>query len=252
MLVLLTACRLRFDEVDARGDAEVGSLGHDEDTDGIADDVDPCPHVPGTSADSDGDGVGDACDPEPMNPRQHWTLFDPLTSDSAYTTILGTWLPTGDGLRCDTSSAYGQLRRELAFQLGVYEIGVDVVSRDPDAGTYQISTAVLTSPTLPYYYVEIYEMLPSAQYTSVSRFDGSVYAPVVRETLANGVHTGSVALRLRAGPTTPSVSVDATWPSESYSQSLPAPDYTGGTRIDIRAVGLVLEVRYIAVIATTM
>jgi hypothetical protein len=245
--LLVAACRLRFDEIGAREDAETA---HDEDADGIADDVDPCPHVAGEAADGDGDGVGDACDPEPSNPRQRWELFDPLTSDSPYTIILGTWVHTGDGMRCDTSSAYGQLRRELAFQLGVYEVGVDIISRDPDAPAYQISTAVLSSPAQPYYYVEIYEMLPSAQYASVSTFDGAVFAPVVRTTLANGVHTGSLALRFRAEPGTPSIAVDAAWPGESYSRSQPAPDYTGGTRVDVRAVGLVLELRYLAVIAT--
>jgi hypothetical protein len=246
VLVLVAACRLRFDEVGGQGDAETG---HDEDQDGIADVVDPCPHVAGNAADSDGDGVGDVCDPEPSSPRQHWELFDPLTSDSAYTQIGGTWTHTGDSLRCDTSTAYGQLRRDVAFHLGVYEVGVDIVSRNPVAERYQVATAVLTSQTQPHYYVEVYEMLP-AQYASVSMFDGAVFAPIVRTTLANGVHTGSVALRFVAEPSTPSVTVGAAWPGESYSQSQSAPDYSGGTRIDVRAVGLVLELRYIAVIAT--
>jgi hypothetical protein len=246
-LLFVVACRLRFDEIGGQGDAETG---HDEDMDGIADPVDPCPHVAGNAADSDGDGVGDACDPEVSNPRQRWALFDPLTSDSAYTRVLGTWMHTGDAMRCDTSSAYGQLRRELGFQFGVFEIGVDIVSRDPDASAYQISTAVLSSPMQPYYYVEIYEMLPSAQYASVSTFDGAVFAPIVGTTLANGVHTGSATLRFVAEPITPSVSVAATWPGESYTRSQPAPDYAGGTNIDVRAVGLVIDLRYVAVIET--
>jgi hypothetical protein len=249
VLVLLTACgRLSFDD---RGDAETGSGGHDEDMDGLADAVDPCPHVAGDAADSDGDGVGDACDPEPTNPRQHWALFDPLTSDTAFTKVSGAWVHTGDALRCDTADDYGQLRRDVAFRLGVYDVGIDIVSRTPGSAKYQIAAAVLSDVAQPYYYVEMYESPPDAQYAAVSKFDGATFATVQRTTLADGVHTGSAVLRFVAEPTT-KVGVETEWPSESYSLSLSAPDYGGGSLIDIRAFGLVVEVRYVAVIATTM
>lgn len=91
LVVLASGCgRLGFDGVDpgdaitsdsSPADARVcTAVGHDEDTDGIDDACDVCPHLPDAAQpDADGDGVGDACDPEPANGRQRIELFDPLT-----------------------------------------------------------------------------------------------------------------------------------------------------------------------------
>lgn len=42
-----------------------GEQLHDEDSDGVGDECDACPHLANLNADGDGDGVGDACDPNP-------------------------------------------------------------------------------------------------------------------------------------------------------------------------------------------
>lgn len=55
----------------------VPSVGDDSDGDGVADEVDNCPHVANPDqADSDGDGVGDACDSCPETPSGATVMAD--------------------------------------------------------------------------------------------------------------------------------------------------------------------------------
>lgn len=90
--VLLAGCgRLRFDAQPSasdgnRGDGAPACVGtHDEDSDGVVDSCDVCPHVVDPAQpDRDGDHVGDDCDPLPDTPSEQWVLFDPfVTLDSS-------------------------------------------------------------------------------------------------------------------------------------------------------------------------
>lgn len=56
------------------------AVGNDDDSDGIDDGCDPCPHVAGDRGDADRDGVGDACDPSAGAER--FVLFDPFLGNA--------------------------------------------------------------------------------------------------------------------------------------------------------------------------
>lgn len=246
VLVLVAACRVNFDDIT---DREGDNGPHDEDGDGIDDFLDNCPHVAGDASDVDGDGVGDWCDPEPTNPRQRWTLFDPLISGSGFSIVSGAWDETGDALHYGSISGFGQLRRELVFEHGVLEIAADIVSRDAETTQHQVTLAILESPTQPYYYVEAYD--PGGMgYAAVSKFNGAQFTPVAQVGLVGGVDPGVLRLQLAVSPPNPRLHVLAEWPDERYTTNTNAADYTGGTRLDVGVKGVVLELRYIAVIAT--
>ena len=268
VLVLAGCGRIGFGPVggavatgDAPGDASVdaphGSSGHDEDGDGIADAVDDCPQLADPAQlDSDGDGVGDACDPEPTIARQHIVLFDALLDGAVagYMQLDGTWTETGDALQVDARTVYGEIARAVDLNDGVAEIGVDITATAA-MQKHQIALAVknsTTNTTDPYDYVEVYDPAPGngSGYVAVSQFDGTGYISPAKESLASGVHTGSVVVRFTAvaGPT---VSVHAAWPGEPYDTSTVAVPYSGGSFLDIGIEGLAIELRYVFVIATT-
>jgi hypothetical protein len=122
----------------------VPTTQHDEDSDGIPDDCDVCPHIadPG-QADSDGDRVGDACDPEPTNPRQQIVLFDPFVTLDASWTNTGATLGT-DEIQIDARGGKsGQIDRAVTPTHDLFIIGA--TTGNGDVTTHHIS--LVTHPT---------------------------------------------------------------------------------------------------------
>jgi hypothetical protein len=83
-LVMVSGCDRvwglhRDDVLDATADAAL----HDEDHDGVADDLDPCPADPG-GGNADGDQAGNLCDPSDLSSEQR-VMFDPFTELVAWT-----------------------------------------------------------------------------------------------------------------------------------------------------------------------
>ncbi len=148
------ACgRLGFDPLNGDGGATPGdttrdtagdtstaacvAIGHDEDSDGIDDACDGCPHVADPAQpDADGDGVGDACDPS-NETSERIVYFDPMTSrspawieTSGFTTIT----PMGDSLLFDGTTAAGP--------------GADwQLAMSPDNTMFELGGAVLAGAT---------------------------------------------------------------------------------------------------------
>jgi hypothetical protein len=79
VLTLLAGCDLvlGLEEKPARPALPGESKTHDEDADGIADALDPCPHraeYGDSEPDADEDGIGDACDPRPLAADQRFFI----------------------------------------------------------------------------------------------------------------------------------------------------------------------------------
>jgi hypothetical protein len=251
VLALAAGCRWNFDEIGV--DGATGSdvpAGHDEDGDGVPDLDDSCPHVAGAQTDQDGDGVGDVCDPRPGQAGDQLVAFDPLITGAAFTVISATWQETGDALRCDANGEFGQLIRPLAFDHGVVELGVDIVARNEAVTQHQVSVAALDDEQAPYYYVEVYEPDAGTSYAAASAFDGTAYTPLAMQALDSGVHTGRLRLQLSVTPPAPSLTVRAMWGAESYSASVAVPDFAGYSKLSVGTQGLLIDLAYVAVIAS--
>ena len=80
---------------DARVDAGVIiNSAHDEDHDGVPDNVDKCPSVFDNQKDTDGDGVGDACD---LPTGRDWQMFDAFAGRDLLAFQIGNgWTIAGD------------------------------------------------------------------------------------------------------------------------------------------------------------
>lgn len=142
LLACAPACDLVF-KVEVPADAPPAM--HDEDHDGLLDDVDDCPTVPnppaapgGAQDDLDGDGVGDACDPHPD------TKGDVLASVEYFDTGFGRfWAPDTDNWTVSLDSVisppppafaqetHGMQRIALQALGATLEMGFEVLDLGP-------------------------------------------------------------------------------------------------------------------------
>lgn len=100
----------------AGGDGSAGT--HDEDGDGIVDDLDLCPVSAAPELDdTDGDGIGDACDPDPHAPYERAFLFTFETANSDGLAMTGSVRHDGDDLVLDGTASAG------SFETAVYLLG---------------------------------------------------------------------------------------------------------------------------------
>jgi hypothetical protein len=110
----------------------------DFDADGIADDVDRCPHISNPAdPDGDNDGVGDACDPRPSTNGDQRIAFygfaDPAEL-GAFTQSAGTWTIAGNRLvqeqpiglaTIELPMLMSGVRVETSFEVDTLTGGVD-------------------------------------------------------------------------------------------------------------------------------
>ncbi len=72
---------------------------HDEDHDGISDEVDTCPHLgTGDHTDTDGDGIGAACDPFPQSGNDQFRFYS-FVDDFGDLLVGGSMTPDDDAIR---------------------------------------------------------------------------------------------------------------------------------------------------------
>jgi len=237
MIVLAGCGRLDFTAHTADAIA-----GHDEDGDGLADAIDPCPWIAGDATDSDGDGVGDACDPDPDG-IDKLVLFAPLTSDQPFTFSegLGSWTQRADTLYLDNGAVGNTI--PVTIDHSVVEVGFTIIST-PTTFQHQIAIGS-TQTTKPYYFVELNDNM-GAHDVAVVDYDGASYNMLAQED-PGPMHPGTGLIRLTTDGT-PSFGIDAGWVGQMYHLAATVPAFTPGVMPRLISNGLELELRYIAVI----
>ncbi len=154
----------RADLPDASADAAL----HDEDRDGVADDLDPCPADPG-GGNADGDEAGNLCDPSDNTSEQR-VLFDPFTELVQWTGSV-PWTFEGDAVSTDATTGTARLDRPIApityptfettfngpFTNNSY-VGAGFTVGTVEIGCY-LHTGSATAGTLEIWYDQIFEVL---------------------------------------------------------------------------------------------
>src|SRR5688572_1449003 len=128
-LLVLGGCHVVFglEENATRPEFPLESRTHDEDGDGVADALDPCPHrieLDDTEFDGDMDGIGDRCDPRPDAPDlRYFIAFE--GGNAAVLAPQGVAIQEADALLLGTTSGNAQLVLD-AFDAGVVDVEVDI------------------------------------------------------------------------------------------------------------------------------
>jgi hypothetical protein len=250
VITALAGCgRLRFDagSPDAPPDSDDSQavLGHDEDGDGIPDSLDVCPHIPDPAQlDTDGDRVGDACDPEPANPRQSFALFTPMIGADA------AWLGTGWSYGADAwglQASSQRLRRMMTVADADIWVGFDVLALiGPPPRQIEL---MVGDDVVPFVYGEAFENT-GFMVASITRYDGTSYASLGQSALATGIHTGRLTMHLQTRRSPTSTRFEMSWPGEPYTMTTMATAMMPADAFAIQAGGMMLDLRYVAVIAT--
>lgn len=246
--LLVAACgRIDFNYVAVADGApdgvpDIGTIGHDEDGDGIGDVVDLCPHVVGDGADGDGDGVGDACDPDPTLENRIRVFSSLRTGDHPFSSVMDL-VQEDDGLRYTGLSLHLVVPQPMAnarFELGFEVVGL--VGTDQ----HQIASGI-EAGTQPYYFVELNENLGSRN-VSVISYDNTNGYVSLDTVLHGGIHPGVGILRSDVATTPPRFSVVTGWTGELYSATAAVPGFVGGSDIRVVVNGLDVVLRYVVII----
>jgi len=126
---------------------------HDEDGDGLFDDVDNCPvtsnppNTPGAPQDDlDGDGVGDVCDPHAATPGDSIAALEFFNGNFGdfWTPDINTWTAGSDTLTSPESPAAGAdqhflLRQSIQAKNATMEVGFTVLDFGPEGNKNEIS-----------------------------------------------------------------------------------------------------------------
>ncbi|MDB4959565.1 MAG: Cartilage oligomeric matrix protein precursor [Myxococcales bacterium] len=145
------------------------AVGHDEDTDGIDDACDLCPHLADPAqTDSDGDGVGDACDPRP-GLADHIVMFDPMIGPRTDWTYAGAETFVGDSL--DVAGVANSVGEHLVTPPAIELFDLGGVVSAVGAGARQLSWQVTPTVGQASNYCELYEA-PALELNYVYTLDG--------------------------------------------------------------------------------
>jgi hypothetical protein len=104
---------------------------HDEDGDGLSDDVDLCPTRPESNSDSDGDGVGDPCDPISDVKENKLLLFASFERDAADFTTTGVAV-SGDAASFSSLRTAAQMTTVGRYKVISAEVAIGGVSGNGD------------------------------------------------------------------------------------------------------------------------
>lgn len=197
LVLALAGCgRLGFGTA---ADASADACGtHDEDSDGVPDCADHCPHLSDPlQPDEDGDGVGDACDPHPTVARDHILRFESLTSPPA------NWLsplvtPTGDALTVDATSGLWTGDIDIVPSSDTFVMGGAVLALGTASTDHQIAIIVSDYPRT--YYCELYQAV-SSHLSFTYTFDGVGFTNVYSEPVPSFADA-TFQLTLQHEPTT--------------------------------------------------
>lgn len=249
VLVLVGCGRVAFDPT---GDATSDTAGacplavdHDEDSDGIDDGCDNCPHISNvTQPDGDADGVGDACDSNPTTAGERITLF------VSFATNLGPWeldqpAPTlmNDSLNADTRA--NSLLAIASAPLGNerFEMGGHIFDDSTTQRQIFIFNAVGARSEVPFYYCELNSSVPTdADLGLVSNLDGTTIVGIDSVPAMPPLSNGDFRLAIDIGPAT--ATCRATWAGVQLQAGGPLPAYASMTKshgFEIRGINVRLD-----------
>lgn len=240
LVVLAAGCgRIGFDP--SAGDA---TPLHDEDHDGVPDEVDVCPHIPGPQVDTDGDGVGDDCDPEPTNPRQHRALFAAMTPGDQPFMVFADGIATqlADALHVDGNASTHLYLAGVTYQSVQITVGIDVAQVLGTGVQHQIAMAPTGDQSVPYDFGELNEG-PGYSHAEITHFTGTGYTELSTQDLTAGMHAGPVQLQITL-TTAGMFALDGGWPSDAYHLTAPV-TWSGTTGYGMDFNNLVFDLDYI-------
>lgn len=250
ILFALAACgRLGFGAQDGGGSATCTPVGHDEDGDGIDDACDDCPHVADPAQlDGDGDGVGDVCDPNPTSPREHITMFDPMTTRRPEWRF--DFLPpsyTGDSIMVDTTNGDFLMTLTATPSTDYDEVGGSLGAQNP---AHEVKIKVdARSASKAYYYCEIYDDTTSnrVNFDLAWTLDGTAYSTGNLQPMLNPLQNGHFTAGMRIAP--PNVACTTAWsPGATNMQAIPGA--LVAQVLDFEFRGLVVTIDYFVQIHT--
>lgn len=241
-LLFLAGCgRLAFD---AGSDGRAtriceAPVGHDEDSDGIDDACDGCPHRSDSGQpDMDGDGVDDMCDPRPAVPGDAIVFFDPfVTRDPSWTSngIDGTYVD--DGVYADArAGARYLLRRPHASSDDTFILGGAVrgavSKRQLILGTLSTGAA--------HYYCELEGDTTDAKLAATYTLDGALYEVLVR-SMGPPFENGDFELSFRDA--NPTIECATTWgvPEPFLTDTLPTSISSDRLNIEVSSMEVLLQ-----------
>lgn len=254
LLAILAGCgRIGFDAsdldagFDARPDAPpCAALGHDEDSDGVDDACDVCPHlVDPQQGDTDGDRVGDACDPLPTSPTERIAYFEPMTSLPMSWSVAGPLPVLGDD-----SVSFDGIASGLSVTVPI-PVGDDVITYGGRLGAggtmFRQLTLVAWEPT-GYYYCELYDSGVSAKFGVTYTVDEVDYISLTETVAQQPIENAPVMMSLdnRA----PQLACTTTWPSDTSMLTSGIPAGLAPDEIRFVVNGLELELDYLIQIRT--
>ncbi len=195
-LLALTGCgRVGFGTANDASPDACGS--HDEDSDGVPDCADHCPHVSDPlQPDGDGDGVGDGCDPHPTVARDHLVHFDPLTSPPA-DWLVAPAVATGESLMIDATNVRWAGKITITPASDTFVMGGAVFAYGSGAD-HQVAIIVNDYPRA--YYCELYQA-NRAQLNFTYTFDSVGFTTVSSSAIA-AFDNSAFQLILQHEPTT--------------------------------------------------
>lgn len=246
-LLLLAGCgRLGFDPLElgpgADGPAACALGSHDEDSDGIADPCDVCPHVADPEQpDGDGDQVGDACDPEPSSAGERLGFFEPMTAAPAGWTFQGA-LPTFDGERALIDARELAAAISLPFAPGEDRVQYKLALRSASpTRNRQLTIALVDDPG--FYYCELFDNTQAAVFAYTETTDGSTFDSPKQVTANSLADAGDVVLRLDRDA--PEVRCFTDWPASQQELAAAIPAGIAPDRLVMVIDGLEVKLEYV-------
>ncbi len=239
LLVLAGCGRVGFaDRVDG------GPAAHDEDHDGLADEIDNCPNRPNPAqADGDGDGVGDACDPHPGAAIDSIARFYSFASDSGDLILdQGSLSFTDDDAVLDsTNDVYASLIAPTLSATETLTASFTVIATDPGRRQLDIAFGKGVGGSEGLYYCELVGA------TGDSHFGYTYTTDFVNYNLDARTDSPPLApgdLELAAHSEAGQITCATTWPATEQSVMGPGPP-SDADNLEINANGVLVHLHWL-------
>lgn len=245
-LASISCGRLGFDPAEQSTDSGfvcAVPANHDEDTDGVDDACDNCPHVANDGQNSDNDGVGDACDPSPTT-AEDIAYFDPFTAMRPEWSFVGS--VSWDGERVVISSpTLSVLEMPWTHTREQYSVGGRVLTGQQHPR--QITLAMDASQQGSYY-CELYDTqtpMDAFQVAATATPDGVMYNVLDVETVIGTLDKHTFAIDLWRDE--PSFACTIPWDG-SHELRGAIPTEVAATQVEVVFQGVLAELDFLIII----